>query len=63
MGVRTRERRACRAAAQLHQNRTSTPNTRWAGEEQKGQKKRLQKYLQSKKMTKGSLALWDCDSK
>lgn len=63
MGVRTRECGACRVAAQSHWNRNSTPNMRQAGEEQKGHKKRLQKYLQSKKMTKGSLALWDHDSK
>lgn len=63
MGVKTRELRACRVAAQSQRNRNSAPNTHQAGEEQKGHKKRLQKYLQSETMTKGSLALWDRDSK
>lgn len=59
----THEHSECRVAAQLHTNGSSSPYMHQASKEQRGHKKRLQKYLQSKKMTNGSLAPWDHDSK
>ena len=42
---------------------TALPTHARLARSRKGTRKRLQKYLQSKTMTKGGLALWDHDSK